>query len=369
MSDQPLIRESLEDVHVTILAGGSGTRLWPYSRRRSPKQLLDLFGQGSLLRNTIERVLPLVPWERIYVLTGPDHAELIRAHLPELPSTNLMLEPSPRGTAPCLGLAALRLGAQNPSSDVMISLHADHVIADADAFRRGLVAAVTAARTRYLVTVGIVPRSPETGFGYIERGELLSVQTEPRAYAVARFVEKPPLEQARAYVDSGEYYWNAGYFVWTLSTLLDAFRAHLPNVFPSLETVLSATDSQTVDAAAAWESITPVTIDVGIMERARDVAVVPCDMGWNDVGSWASVYDMLPHDESGSACLECEDLISIESSGNLVHAPEKLVAAIGVEDLVIVDTPDALLILPRAEAQQVSELVRLLRARGLHDHL
>jgi len=324
MSQRPPTATNCEDVHVTILAGGSGTRLWPYSRQSSPKQLLDLFGDGSLLRNTIERVLPLVPWKRIYVLTGPDHADLIRTHLPELPDANLMVEPSPRGTAPSLGLAALRLRESNQDTDVMISLHADHVIADAEAFRRGLLAAVAVARTGRLVTMGIVPRSPETGFGYIERGEPLEIQTTPE---------------------------------------------HLPTVHQALEAVLRLGDHQTANRRQVWESITPVTIDVGIMEQARHVAVVPCDMGWNDVGSWATVYAMLPHDENGSALMACEDLASIESAGNLVYAPNKLVATIGVENLIIVDTPDALLVLPRARAQRVSDLVKLLRARGLQEHL
>jgi len=369
MSQRPPTATNCEDVHVTILAGGSGTRLWPYSRQSSPKQLLDLFGDGSLLRNTIERVLPLVPWKRIYVLTGPDHADLIRTHLPELPDANLMVEPSPRGTAPSLGLAALRLRESNQDTDVMISLHADHVIADAEAFRRGLLAAVAVARTGRLVTMGIVPRSPETGFGYIERGEPLEIQTTPQAYAVARFVEKPPLAEARAYVNSGRYYWNTGYFAWTLDAILGAFREHLPTVHQALEAVLRLGDHQTANRRQVWESITPVTIDVGIMEQARHVAVVPCDMGWNDVGSWATVYAMLPHDENGSALMACEDLASIESAGNLVYAPNKLVATIGVENLIIVDTPDALLVLPRARAQRVSDLVKLLRARGLQEHL
>lgn len=361
--------DGCEDVHVTILAGGSGTRLWPRSRQSSPKQFLDLFGDGSLLRNTIERVLPLVPWERIYILTGPDHAALIQEHLPELPNANLMVEPSPRGTAPCLGLAAMRLRANQPGSDVMVSLHADHVIANAEAFRRGLLAAITAARTGRLVTVGIVPRSPETGFGYIERGEPLDLATTPPIYTVARFVEKPPLHQARAFVSSGRYYWNAGYFAWTLDTILGAFREHLAPVHDALETILGLPHDHVAGIVEAWRSIVPITIDVGIMERARDVAVVPCDMGWSDVGSWAAVYEMLPHDGKGNARMACKDLVGIQSGCNLVHAPNKLVATIGIEDLVIVDTPDALLILPRKHAQRVSELVKLLRARGLQEHL
>ena len=358
-----------QDIHITILAGGSGTRLWPLSRSRSPKQLLDLLGQGSLLRNTIERVLPLVPWERIYILTGPGHAELIRAHLPELPVENLLVEPSPRGTAPCLGLAAMRLRASHSGSGVMVSLHADHVIADADAFRRGLRAAIAAARTGRLVTVGIVPREPETGFGYIERGAPVELATDPPVYAVTRFTEKPPLEDARRFVASGSYYWNAGYFAWTLDAIVAAFREHLPATHQALEAMVALPAEETSAVAEAWGRITPTTIDVGIMERASDVAVVPCDMGWNDVGSWAAVHDMLDHDEDANTPMACDGLVGIDSGGNLVHANGKLVTTIGIHDLIIVDTPDALLILPRHRAQQVSELVKLLRARGHQERL
>ncbi|MGI6380897.1 MAG: mannose-1-phosphate guanylyltransferase [Anaerolineae bacterium] len=357
------------DVHITILAGGSGTRLWPLSRTSSPKQLLDLFGDGSLLRNTIERVLPLVPWERIYILTGPDHAPLIWAHLPELPNGNLFVEPSPRGTAPCLGLAAMRLRTTHPGSDVMVSLHADHVIADADAFRRGLQAAIATARQGHLVTVGIVPRQPETGFGYIERGAQIDPPTDPPAFAVARFVEKPPLEVAREFVAAGSYYWNAGYFAWTLDAILEAFHRHLPATHQALEAIVSSPTEDTDAITEAWNGIAPVTIDVGIMEQATDVAVVPCDMGWNDVGSWAAVYDMQARDEDATAAMACSELVTIDSGGNLVHAGGKLVATIGIHDLVIVDTPNALLVMPRDRAQQVSELVKLLRARGHQEQL
>ncbi len=361
--------ETCEDVHITILAGGSGTRLWPLSRTSSPKQLLDLFGDGSLLRNTIERVLPLAPWERIYILTGPDHAALIRDHLPELPDGNLFVEPSPRGTAPCLGLAAMRLRNAHSGSDVMVSLHADHVVADADAFRRGLQAAIATARQGHLVTVGIVPSQPETGFGYIERGAQIDPPTDPPAYAVARFVEKPPLDDARAFVAAGRYYWNAGYFAWTLDAILGAFGKHLPATYQALEAIVSSPTEDTDAIAEAWNGIVPVTIDVGIMEQATDVAVVPCDMGWNDVGSWAAVYGMLAHDGDATAVMACKGLVPIDSAGNLIHADGKLVATIGIHDLVIVDTPDALLIMPRDRAQQVSELVKLLRARGHQEQL
>ncbi|MEN6478505.1 MAG: sugar phosphate nucleotidyltransferase [Anaerolineales bacterium] len=355
----------LDDVHVTILAGGSGTRLWPLSRHSQPKQLLPLLGETSLLRQTIERVLPLVPWERIYVLSGPDHAEAIARELPELGPENLFIEPSPRGTAPCLGLAALRL-CQRAGEGIMISLHADHVVRNAEAFRAALCASIETAREGYLVTVGIVPDQPETGFGYIQRGELLAQRHGLNVYRLARFVEKPPLDLAQAYVASGEYCWNAGYFTWRLDAILAAFAEFLPEQYAALQTV--AGDLAGPTGLAAWQGITPVTIDVGIMERAREAAVVPCDMGWSDVGGFGALYALLPHDEAGNATGGEGRYVPLDGGRNLVLSP-RLVATIGLEDLVVIDTEDALLVLPRERAQDVSALVRRLHELGLDRHL
>jgi mannose-1-phosphate guanylyltransferase len=355
----------LDDVHITILAGGSGTRLWPLSRRDHPKQLLDLLGSASLLRQTVQRVLPLVPWERLYVLTGPDHAAGIADELPELPADNIFVEPSPRGTAPCLGLAAMRI-RRRAGAGVMVSLHADHVVRDADAFRAALCASIETAREGYLVTVGIVPTSPETGFGYIQRGALLAMRHGLEVRALARFAEKPPLETAQAYVASGEYFWNSGYFTWSLDTIIDAFSELLPAQHAALQEV--AAHLGEARSLAAWEGITPVTIDVGIMEKAHRAAVVPCEMGWSDIGGFAALYDLLTHDDGGNAVMGEGQYVALDSAGNLIRS-NRLVTSIGLQEMVVVDSGDALLVMPRERAQDVAALVRRLRDLGLDTYL
>lgn len=355
----------LDDVHVTILAGGSGTRLWPLSRHDRPKQLLSLAGEASLLRQTVERVLPLVPWQRVYVLTGPDHAASIASELPELPVDNIFVEPSPRGTAPCLGLAALRI-RRRAGRGVMVSLHADHVVQDAEAFRRALCASIETAREGYLVTVGIVPDRPETGFGYVQRGELLATRHGLLVHRLARFAEKPALETARAYLALGDYFWNSGYFTWELDTILGAFSALLPAQYAALQTVVAHLDDG--EGRSAWDGIQPVTIDVGIMEKATRAAVVPCEMGWSDVGGFGALYDLLPHDAQGHALRGQGRYVALDSQRNLVDSA-RLVTTIGVKDLVIIDTGEALLVMPRERAQDVSALVRRLRDLGLESYL
>lgn len=357
---------SLQDVHIAILAGGSGTRLWPRSRRDQPKQFLNLVGARSMLQQTVDRVLPLVPIERIYVLTGPDHATLVAEQLPDLPPENLLIEPSPKGTAPCLGLAAIKLHQRYDGQAVMVSLHADHAIAQEDRFRSALLVAVEAARQGHISTIGIVPTQPETGFGYIERAEALFGIEEMPVYRVARFTEKPPLDQAREFVASGRFFWNAGYFAWTLERILGEFQRSLPAVYSQLTKMISAPDSQ---RDQVWNEITPVTIDVGIMEHAERVAVIPCDMGWNDIGSWAALSEILACDEQRNVILGQGQHIGLGTSNSLIYSDGRLIATIGLENLIVVDTGDAVLVLPRDRAQEVSALVKMLQMRGLNHYL
>lgn len=355
----------LTHVYITILAGGSGTRLWPLSRKAYPKQILPLVGERSLLRRTVDRIRPLVPPERIFVLTGPEHAPGIAEQLPELPQENVWIEPTPKGTGPALGLAAMRLAQQAGGQSVMVSVHADHMVADEEAFRRAIRAAVATAQRGFLVTVGIVPTHPETGFGYIERGELLGTEEGTDVYRVSRFTEKPALLQAQGFVASGRYYWNSGYFAWTLDHILLEYQRLLPNLYAQLDIIGTADDIGSPRIQGIWEQIEPVTIDVGIMEHARHVAVVPAEMGWSDVGSWAAIYEVLAKDANGNVTAGAGEHLALDTRNTLVHAAGgRLIATIGIENLVIVDTGDALLVMDRARAQEVGALVERLRAEG-----
>lgn len=371
MAATPAGHPRARDVSVAILAGGSGTRLWPRSRRDHPKQLIPLLGERSLLQETVRRVLPLVPVERIYVLTGPDHAPAIAAQLRDLPRANILIEPSPRGTAPCLGLAAMTLAASAHEGGVMVSLHADHVVRREAAFRDALLVAIDTARRGYLTTIGIVPTRPETGYGYIERREELGRSGDLVAYRVAQFREKPPLEVAEEYARSGRHYWNSGYFAWTYERFLDDLRRHLPRMAAQLAEIaaLAGVAASEEEARHLWDEIEPVTIDVGLMERAERVAVVPCDLGWSDVGSWAAIHDLVDADESGNATMGDGEHVALDTESSLVYAGGRLIATVGLRDMIVVDAGDAVLVLPRSRAQDVSRLVQLLRERGLDRYL
>ncbi|MCE5258732.1 MAG: mannose-1-phosphate guanylyltransferase [Chloroflexi bacterium] len=362
--------QSVDDVYVCILAGGSGTRLWPLSRQQTPKQLLNVVGNRSMLQQTIDRVLPLVPIERILVLTDPEHVDLIAAHLPELPKDNIYCEPSARGTAPALGLTAFRLRRKLPGNAVMVSLHADHIIQFPERFRTALLTAINTAREGYLVTIGVIPHHPETGYGYIERGKLLNGE-QPPVYRIAQFREKPPLELAREYLASGLYDWNTGYFAWTLDAILTAFEQYQPTIYAQLSAIAAAIGSADEAAvlATTWGYIERTTIDVGIMEHATNAAVVSSDLGWNDIGSWASLYDILPHDFNDNVIMGDGEHYEIDTQNCLVYSDKRLVVSLGLQDLVIVDTDDALLVLPRDQAQQVSELVKQLRQHKMTNYL
>ena len=353
------------DVFIAILAGGEGTRLWPLSRGHRPKQLLSLGGgQRSLIQQTVDRVRPLVPPERILIVTERSHAADLRAQLPELPDTSIVVEPTRRSTAAALFLAALHVRARAPEA-TWASLHADAFILDDDEFRRTLAAAWTAASTgEYLVTTGLRPAYPATGYGYIKLAERLGeVQGYP-LHRVERFVEKPDVETARRYVAEGSYLWNPGVFVWKNSTLLDAFAQHQPEIFH----VLTSAELDRIEEV--YSSAPRESIDVGIMEPSRNVATIPASFRWNDVGSWAEVWEIADdRDPSGNVYRGRGRHLQVDSNNNLVVTDKRTVALLGVDDLVIVETDDTVFVCARERAQDVRQIVKQLQESGAADLL
>lgn len=356
-------------MYVVILAGGTGTRLWPRSRQQAPKQLLDLVDEHTMLQRTVMRVQPLVPNERIFISTGQNLAEMTRRQLPELPPENLIIEPEGRGTAPCAGLAAIYL-QHYMQDDIMAMLHADAFIADEERFRQVLRAAVEAAREDHLVTIGITPTYAETGFGYIQRAELLKQINGEPVYRVRRFTEKPDAATAQAFCDSGQYYWNSGMFVWKISRILAEMERCMPTLYGQLRAIQRSLESQDAEANLnrIWAEIAPQTIDRGVMEKAEDVVVIPADIGWSDIGNWASLAAVLQADAEGNVILGEGCFQGLDTHDSLVYSPRRLVAAIGLKDMVIVDTEDAILICPKERAQDVKTLVDQLKERKLDQY-
>jgi len=353
-------------MYALILAGGTGTRLWPHSRTSLPKQLLALINGQTMMQATVKRILPIVPVENIFIASNRTYGPLIRQQIPKLPPANIIEEPSGKHTAPCIGLGAVHMNP--PTSDeVMASLHADHFIADEEGFRQGLLAAEEAARQGYLVTLGIEPTGPETGYGYIQRGAELGRYNDHTVYRAARFLEKPDLPTAQRFMASGEYYWNSGIFIWQISTLLQAFQDHMPEFHHQLGQIEQALKAgQAIDSI--WQQIAPQSIDVGIMERAQQVAMVPVDIGWNDVGSWASLHQINQADEDDNVVLGA-DHVSFDMSGCLIQGNGRLIAAVGLQDVIIVDSGDDILVCAKDKAQDVKKVVNWLEEQGRTDLL
>ena len=349
-----------------IMAGGTGSRFWPLSRASRPKQLLPLSGaEGSLLRETRRRIAKLVPPERTLVVTSEGLAEQTRAELPELPPQNILAEPVGRNTAPCVGWAASVVARTHPDAVLMV-LPADHHIGDERAFSSVLECAIEAARGGEMVTVGIKPTRPETGYGYVELGEELALNV----HRARRFVEKPDELRARQFLAAGRFLWNSGMFFFRADTLLSAIRQHLPGLGDALAKYDEAAKqgSELELVRATYKSLPDISIDHGVMEKAARVAVVPGDFGWSDVGSWTSAWELAPHDDDGNALLG--DVVAIETHGSYVRAPAgKLVAIVGLEDIVVVDTGDALLVMPRSRSQDVRAVVNALKRQKRTEHL
>lgn len=356
-------------MYAVIMAGGKGTRFWPLSREKRPKHLLNITGEKTIIQYTVDRLTPLVAKEKIMIVTGASHAGEIREQLTQLPAENILVEPVGRNTAPCIGLAAMHIRKKDPDA-VMAVLPSDHLIADTEPFIASLMAAREMAKTRdCLVTIGIRPRWAETGYGYMERGAVTATVGETKIYQVKSFREKPNVKTAEKFLKDGNFFWNSGMFIWRASTLLDMIRKLLPDLYEGLLTIGEAigTGREAQVLAEIYGGIEPVSIDYGVMEKAPDVVMLEGDFGWNDIGSWDALWDVLEKDAKGNAVRG--KVIRSGASNCLVHSPGKMVTLVGVEDLIVVETDDSLLVCRRGASQDVKKVVEHLEEKGLKEYL
>jgi mannose-1-phosphate guanylyltransferase len=356
-------------MYSVVMAGGSGTRFWPASRQARPKQLLALTSKRSLLQQTIDRMAPLTPAEQVLVVTGAHHAAPVIEQLDQVPAAQVIAEPMARNTAAAAGLAAAWVAKRDPSA-VCLVLPADHLITDEalflDTLRR---AADIASADDCLVTLGLNPRYPATGFGYIEAGEMISEEPPP-VFAVKAFHEKPDLATAQAYLESGRHMWNSGMFAWRAEVLLNEISRFIPDLAHGLEELAPdlGTERQADALARVYPKLPKISVDNGVLEKSDSIRVVEADFGWSDVGSWDAMSELWPSDSSGNAA-QAGKLLGIDASGNLVSAGSRLTALLGVDNLVAVVTDDVLLILPRDRCQDVRQVIDTLKEHGLDSYL
>ncbi len=367
--------------HAVILAGGRGTRFWPRSRTRTPKQLLNIVGKRTMLEQTVERLAPVFRGPHIWVVTNEEQAAAVRRQLPRVNRSQVLSEPIGRNTAAAIGLAAIHLLRRPSGGDTLMAvLPADHYIAQRPRYLRVVRAALeVAARGENLVVLGIPPTHPETGYGYIERAGLTMRARGIRVYSVRRFTEKPALPRARRYVASGRYFWNAGMFFWRVSTFLHSLEEFLPHTYRLLMRL--AEDIGTPRYAKSLRCIYPrlknISVDYAILEAATRpsgrrggkgprVFALPAEVGWSDIGSWAAVYELQARNAGDN--ISAGPFVALDAQGNFFWSPKRFVAAIGIRDLIVVESPDALLLCPRDRAQEVNKIVRWLeehRQNGL----
>jgi mannose-1-phosphate guanylyltransferase len=356
-------------LHCVIMAGGSGTRFWPQSRRTRPKQLLAITGNKTMIRATVDRILPIVPSDRIMIVAGDACADQIREQISELAPESMVSEPIGRNTAPCIALAAYKLAKEDKDA-VMAVLPADHLIGSEQAFREILKSACDAAvMGEFLITLGIVPDRPETGYGYIEMGTRVLTVNGTEVFHVNRFVEKPDPATAAHYIQQGNYMWNSGMFIWKVSSILKAFEEYLPSVCRVLDSIAPQLNTpEEPDALKrVYSELESISIDYGIMEKAQKVLMIPMDVQWNDVGTWSSLHGVWPDDEKGNALNG--SALCLGSERCVVSSPHKLTILMGVKDLIVVDTPDALLVCRKDSAQDIKKLQELLAEHGYEDLL
>ncbi len=349
-------------LHAVIMAGGRGTRFWPASREALPKQFLAVCGDESLLRRTALRLYPLIGEENVWVVTNAAHVDVVAEHLPEIGRERIVGEPVGRNTAPCAGLAAALVAREDPEA-VLLVAPADHWITDEEGFRRTAATAMRAAvEFAGLVTFGIVPTSPQTGYGYIEA----KAGEEGPVRRVARFTEKPDLPTAEKFLAGGRHLWNSGIFAWRADVFLEELEASRPELAAACRRIAAARDREAA-LAEIYPGCEGISVDYAVLERSRRVYVVPSEFAWSDVGSWTALAEVLAADEHGNTVEG--DALTLDTHGCLVRSPQRLAALVGLENLLIVDTPDALLVCAKDRAQDVKALVEALERRGRRDLL
>lgn len=363
----------LDHTFALILAGGGGTRLWPKSRNKTPKQFLKLVGDETMMQISASRINGLIPWERIIVITNQLYKNEICKQLPQLPAENVIAEPEKRDTALAMLVGALFAKSKDPDA-VVVNCASDHVVTDGEEFTDVMRAASQiAAENHYLVSVGITPTRPATGFGYIKIGEeLKKIGRDLSLFKVDSFTEKPNKATAQAFISTGKYFWNANMYVWAAKTLQEAFQKYMPSlaeVTQDLETM----NSKDFHAAlpAIYGNAEAISIDYAISEKADNLVLIPGDFGWNDVGDWKVVYDLATPNLDGNVVIgeNPNHALAVDSANNLIHTNSKLVALVGVNDMIIIDTEEILMIVPKSSSQDVKKIVEKLKQENRKEYL
>jgi len=355
--------------YAVIMAGGRGERFWPKSRQELPKQFLRLIGDRTMLQITVDRLQKTIPPGQIFIITGKAYYDIVRGQVPEIPEENIILEPIGRDTAAAVGLSAVAISRRD-SAGVMIVLPADHYIADEEQFCAVLQSAVALAKSgEHLVTLGITPNRPETGFGYIAHGRLYQIVDGNPAYAVDRFTEKPGLQRALEYLASGHHYWNSGIFIWRVDLIQSLIAKHLPELNTGLMKIRAAygTERYPEVLETVFAGLPKISIDYGVMEKASNVLVLPGNFGWDDVGSWTALEAYKDKDEQGNY-LEGRGVL-VETSNTMVLSSDKVVATLGVEDLIVVEDRDSILVCHKGRAQEIKKVIRALQEQGYKEVL
>lgn len=354
-----------DNLYAVIMAGGEGTRFWPRSRHKRPKQLLDIVGSESMIQQTVGRVSPLIPEERIFIVSNEIHVAELKGHIPHIPDSNIIIEPIGKNTAPAIGLTSLYIRRVNPYS-ILLVLPSDHLIEKETVFRETIKKAELAAEEDgYLITLGMKVTSPETGYGYIQMGYAI----KDNLYKVKAFVEKPNKEKAEEFMKDGGYLWNSGIFVWRVDLFLRMIEEYIPDLYRGLMNIDKAigTTREKKTIKAIYSELEGVSVDFGILEKAKNVAVIPSDFGWNDLGTWTALDNIFKKGPYGNIAQAKH--VSIDTTNTLVYSPKKLIATIGIKDLIIVETEDALLVCHKERAQDVKKLVDKLKSDGLVEYL